>query len=90
MQQAGTHHQALLQFNTSSHGPVEICREKMTVRYAGESRHSNDVGAIQTNAPVPQHCLVYYFEVTVLDRGEHGKIALGFSDKNFKVTRQPG
>lgn len=79
------------EFNTSSHGPgLEICKEKLTLRYVGESRHSNDVGAIQANRPVPQHVLVYYFELTVLDKGEQGKIAIGFSDRTFKVTRQPG
>lgn len=84
-------HQHPTEFNTSSHGPgLEICKEKLTLRYVGESRHSNDVGAIQANRPVPQHVLVYYFELTVLDKGEQGKIAIGFSDRTFKVTRQPG
>jgi hypothetical protein len=81
----------LLEFNTGSHGPgLEICKEKLTLRYVGESRHSNDVGAIQTNKPVPANLLLYYFELTVLDKGELGKIAIGFSDKSFKVNRQPG
>lgn len=92
MLSAGSNHQqALLEFNTNSHGPgLEICKEKLTLRYVGDSRHSNDVGAIQANKPVPARALVYYFELTVLDRGEHGKIAIGFSDKSFKLTRQPG
>lgn len=82
---------ALLGFNTGSHGPgLEVCKEKLTVRYVGEARHSNDVGAIQANRPVPSNVALYYFELTVLDRGEQGKIAIGFTDKNFKITRQPG
>ena len=81
----------LLEFNTSTHGPgLEICKEKLTLRYVGENRHSNDVGAIQTNKPVPPNLLLYYFELTVLDKGELGKIAIGFSDKTFKPNRQPG
>ncbi len=47
-------------------------------------------GAIQANHPVPVNCTVYYFELTVLDGGISGKIAIGFADKNFKLTRQPG
>jgi hypothetical protein len=79
------------EFNTSTHGPgLEICKEKLTLRYVGDGRHSNDVGAVQANRPVPTSVLIYYFEVTVLDRGEQGKIGIGFSDKSFKVTRQPG
>jgi len=80
-----------LEFNTGNHGPgLEICKDKLTLRYVGEARHTNDVGSIQANRPAPPHALLYYFELTVLDKGESGKIAIGFSDKNFKVTRQPG
>ncbi len=47
-------------------------------------------GAIQANHPIPPNCTIYYYEVTVLDQGLSGKIAIGFSDPNFKLTRQPG
>jgi hypothetical protein len=60
------------------------------LRYVGDGRHANDVGSIQANQPVPCALLVYYFELTVLDVGEAGRIGLGFSDKHFKLTRQPG
>lgn len=77
--------------NTSNHGHgLEISKDKLTVRYVGEGRHDNDVGAIQANRPVPVKQLVYYYEVTVLDQGEYSRISVGFSDKNFKLTRQPG
>lgn len=33
---------------------------------------------------------MYYYELTVLDQGLYGKIAIGFADKSFKLTRQPG
>lgn len=47
-------------------------------------------GAIQANHPVPAHADIYYYEVLVLDGGLSGKIAVGFADKSFKLTRQPG
>lgn len=47
-------------------------------------------GAIQANHPVSVNCTVFYYELTVLDGGISGKIAIGFADKNFKLTRQPG
>eukprot|EP00878_Enallax_costatus_P006903 GHUV01007233.1.p1 GENE.GHUV01007233.1~~GHUV01007233.1.p1 ORF type:complete len:241 (+),score=55.60 GHUV01007233.1:288-1010(+) len=79
------------EFNTSNHGPsLEIGKDKLSIRYVGEGRHGNDVGGIQANRPVPTQQLIYYFELTVLDQGEAGRIGLGFSDKSFKVTRQPG
>jgi hypothetical protein len=33
---------------------------------------------------------VYYYELVVVDQGIYGKIAIGFADKSFKLTRQPG
>eukprot|EP00877_Chromochloris_zofingiensis_P000059 jgi/Chrzof1/10053/Cz04g25140.t1 len=79
------------ELNTSNHGPsLEIGKDKLTVRYTGDGRHPNDVGAIQANLPLPTNQLVYYFEMTVLNHGEHGRIALGFTEKSFKLTRQPG
>ncbi len=60
------------------------------MRYTGEGRHNNDVGAIQSNRPIPTQQMLYYFEVTVLDQGDLSRMAIGFTDKNFKLTRQPG
>eukprot|EP00879_Flechtneria_rotunda_P010946 GHRR01011438.1.p1 GENE.GHRR01011438.1~~GHRR01011438.1.p1 ORF type:complete len:110 (+),score=15.22 GHRR01011438.1:182-511(+) len=79
------------ELNTGNHGPgLEIGKDKLSIRYVGEGRHGNDVGSIQASKPVPTQQLLYYFEVTVVSQGELGRIGLGFTDKNFKVTRQPG
>jgi hypothetical protein len=77
--------------NTSNHGHnLDISSDKLVVRYTGDARHSNDVGAIQAATPVPTDCLVFYFEVHVACAGEQGRIGVGFADKHFKMTRQPG
>lgn len=81
--------------------PTELCtnsvghaivveRDRLTVRYTGDGRHTSDVGAVQANRPVPKRRLIYYFEVTVLDEGMRAKVAVGFADKTFKLNRQPG
>ena len=33
---------------------------------------------------------MYYYEVTVLDAGDRGVIAVGFADFHFRLSRQPG
>lgn len=78
-------------FNTTNYGPgLEISKDKLSIRYVGDARNHNDVGSIQANRSVPSHQLLYYFELTVLDQGEAGRIGIGFSDRSFKFTRQPG
>ncbi|GFR46622.1 hypothetical protein Agub_g8226, partial [Astrephomene gubernaculifera] len=76
------------ELNTARQGPGLELKDKITVEYIGDPRR--DVGAIQANHPVPSNCTVYYYEFTILDQGLYGKIAIGFADKNFKLTRQPG
>jgi hypothetical protein len=44
----------------------------------------------QSDRPVPSKQLLFYFEATVLDQGELGKIGVGFTPKDVKLTRQPG
>ena len=79
------------EFNTSTQGHgLEVSKDKLMCTYVGDARHSNDVGSLQSNRPVPCHRLVYYFELFVVDQGEMSNIAIGFSDKRFKLTRQPG
>jgi hypothetical protein len=78
-------------FNTAQHGPgLEVGKDKLSLRYVGDGRHDNDVGSIQGNRAVPTEQLLYYFELTVVDQGELGRIAIGFTEKGFKLTRQPG
>lgn len=67
-----------------------VSTDKLTVRYTGEGLHGNDVGAIQANRPAPCRRLLYYFEMTVKDRGHKGCTTIGFTDEYFKNSRQPG
>ena len=79
------------ELNAGSQGyGLEVQRDKLTFTYKAEARHSSDVGAIQADRPAPLNALLYYFELTVLERGDQGRIAIGFTDRNFKLTKQPG
>lgn len=67
-----------------------VSTDKLTARYTGDGRHGHDVGAIQSNRPAPCRRLIYYFEMTVKDRGQKGYTTIGFTDEHFKNSRQPG
>ena len=54
------------ELNTIDHPRfLAVSKDKLTVRYVGRGNHSQDVGAVRTEWPCPQRCLVYYFEVRV-------------------------
>jgi len=79
------------QLNTLNYGNfLVVSNDKLRVRYTGIGQHNHDVGAIQSDLPAPSNRSVYYYEVEVKDAGNHGKIAVGFADKTFKLSRQPG
>ena len=65
-------------------------KDKLEVRYVGKGNHSHDVGAIRADRPCPQRRVLYYFEVTVLDAGLRGSIAVGLADSTLQLCRQPG
>ena len=79
------------ELNTTDHPRfLAVSKDKLTVRYVGRGNHSQDVGAVRTDWPCPQRCLLYYFEVTVEDSGTRGSIAVGMADAAFHLNRQPG
>lgn len=69
---------------------LEISKDKLKVKYIGAASHTNDVGAVQGNRPVPRKRLVYYFEIYLIETGDRNDVNLGFSDKNFKPGRHVG
>ena len=81
------------EINTVDHprlSSLSISQDKLTVKYVGRGNHSQDVGAVRTDWPCPPRCLLYYFEVAIVDSGARGAIAVGFADGHFKLNRQPG
>ena len=69
---------------------MQVDKDKLTARYTGQGAHSNDVGALQGDHPVPRRRRVYYYEIHVNEAGERGLIGIGFADKGFKMSKQPG
>eukprot|EP01018_Ginkgo_biloba_P024573 Gb_37593 [translate_table: standard] len=77
--------------NTTNGCPfLVISIDKLSARYIGEGHHDHNVGAIQGNCPAPVRRLLYYFEIYVKDKGQHGYVSIGFTDEHFKMSRQPG
>ncbi|KAH9331513.1 hypothetical protein KI387_003621, partial [Taxus chinensis] len=77
--------------NTNPSSPVlVISPDKLSAQYSGDSRHGHDVGAAQADCSIPVKRLLYYFEITVKDRGQRGCVSIGFTDRHFKICRHPG
>ncbi|KAK1276438.1 hypothetical protein QJS04_geneDACA011112 [Acorus gramineus] len=79
-----------LNTKNSSAGFVVVSTDKLSVKYTSCNLHGHDVGSVQANCPAPSRRLVYYFEIEVVNAGQKGQIAIGFTTENFKMMRQPG
>eukprot|EP00696_Hemimastix_kukwesjijk_P019625 gnl/Hemi2/8952_TR3105_c0_g3_i1.p1 gnl/Hemi2/8952_TR3105_c0_g3~~gnl/Hemi2/8952_TR3105_c0_g3_i1.p1 ORF type:complete len:195 (-),score=56.50 gnl/Hemi2/8952_TR3105_c0_g3_i1:39-623(-) len=69
---------------------LSLYPDKRTARYHGKGNRSNDVGALQAVRPCPSRRRAYYFEMTVLNHGEFGRMSIGLTDVQFDTSRQPG
>nr|XP_010911815.1 ran-binding protein M homolog isoform X1 [Elaeis guineensis]XP_010911816.1 ran-binding protein M homolog isoform X1 [Elaeis guineensis] len=67
-----------------------VSPDKLSVRYVGCGQHGYDVGAVQANCPAPTRRIVYYFEIKVKNAGQHGRIGIGFTPKEYDLRKQPG
>ena len=69
---------------------VRVHKDKLTVTYNGKANHNHDVGAVQSNRAFSSNVLIGYFEMTILNQGERGCMAIGLGNSNFDNKRHPG
>ncbi|SCV71321.1 BQ2448_2909 [Microbotryum intermedium] len=70
---------------------IDLSSDGLTVSFSGSAKYGDrDAAAVRTNRPIPPQAAVYYFEVTILDKGAQGYIGIGFSHRNVSLSRLPG
>ncbi|PVG00698.1 SPRY-domain-containing protein [Serendipita vermifera] len=51
---------------------------------------TREAAAVRAECPIPAACGIYYYEVTVLDKGNKGQISIGFATKDLNLSKLPG
>ncbi|GAA5881478.1 hypothetical protein JCM8547_005208 [Rhodosporidiobolus lusitaniae] len=70
---------------------LELSSDGLSVSFAGSAKYGDrDAAAIRANRPIPPQTGVYYFEVTVVDKGVSGYIGIGLSHRSVPISRLPG
>ncbi|CAG8735289.1 3503_t:CDS:2, partial [Cetraspora pellucida] len=64
--------------------------EKLTVKYNGLGRNWVDAASIRANHPIHPEIGLYYYEMTIIDRGDRGCIGIGLSKPATRLNRMPG
>ena len=80
------------QWNKNDYRAIKLqIKDNIIVSYSGPSDgNEKDAATVRANEPIPRSCGIWYFEVTILDRGNKGYISIGFGNNHFKLTRLPG
>ncbi|XP_073992748.1 ran-binding protein 9-like [Rhodnius prolixus] len=67
-----------------------LSNRNLRVHYKGTGESAQDAGSIRATHSIPCSCGVYYFEVKILDKGQHGFIAVGLSSWKSNTNNLPG
>ncbi|CAG8444157.1 10791_t:CDS:2 [Acaulospora colombiana] len=69
---------------------LEVSDNGLTVFYKGPGLFNAHAASIRANYSMPIEAGLYYFEVDIIDRGQHGYIGIGFGESNVSVNGLPG
>ncbi|KAI9347929.1 hypothetical protein DFJ73DRAFT_835852 [Zopfochytrium polystomum] len=73
-----------------NHNMLNLSDNDRRVKYIGPGNGDEDAAAIRANFPIPTGCGIYYFEVTVMNKGRDGWMGVGVCEKTVPLNRLPG
>eukprot|EP00899_Mesostigma_viride_P028356 jgi/Mesvir1/8705/Mv02638-RA.2 len=62
----------------------------LRVSYTGPGKKDEHAAAVRTIQPIPTSCPLFYYEVTIIDKGCEGFIAIGLCAAGVSMNRLPG
>ncbi|RIB20716.1 concanavalin A-like lectin/glucanase domain-containing protein [Gigaspora rosea] len=57
-------------WNLDDKSYLSVDSSRLRLNYEGLGENNEDVGAIRANHPIPPHCKLFYFEVTIINEGK--------------------
>lgn len=69
---------------------LSLHNSNLSVHYIGPGRTDTDAASVRGNHSIPPQCGIYYFEVTVENKGKDGYIGIGFCGPDVPLHRLPG
>ncbi|GAA5833763.1 hypothetical protein JCM3766R1_000091 [Sporobolomyces carnicolor] len=70
---------------------LELTSDGLQATFQGSAKYGDrDAAAVRADQPVPCESGVYYFEMTVLNKGVSGYIGVGLSHRSVSLSRLPG
>lgn len=63
----------------------------LEVTYVGPGQDEKDASSIRTDIPIPSNAIaLYYFEITVTEKGDTGRVGVGLCLQSTRLEKMPG
>nr|CAB3265425.1 ran-binding protein 10-like [Phallusia mammillata] len=69
---------------------IGLSQDNLKVHYKGQGKTHRDAASIRASASIPVACGIYYFEVTIVNKGRDGYMGIGLSAHGVNLNRLPG
>lgn len=70
---------------------LECSSDGLSVTYSGPGREEKDAASVRADVSIPTSGLgLYYFEITIADHGDTGRIGIGLCARNVRLEKMPG
>lgn len=70
---------------------LECSQDGLSVTYNGPGREEKDAASIRANSAIPSTGIaIFYFEITIDDQGQTGRIGVGLCDRDVNLEKMPG
>ncbi|KAJ3195108.1 hypothetical protein HK101_001085 [Irineochytrium annulatum] len=79
-----------LELDPTPHNFAEVLKDRKTVRYTGNGKHTYDVGVVRTKQPLSPKKFVGYFEIKILSAADTSMISVGLADPSIAPNKHPG
>lgn len=75
--------------NNDKSNHIQITQQNI-LSYVGPGKSENDAASIRTIAPVPPSLGIFYWEMSILNKGRDGHIGIGIGTVHVSLNRLPG
>lgn len=71
-------------------GLLNIGHDRMRIEYVGEGKNDGEAASIRADQPIPAQIGVFYYEMSIKNKGRDGFIGIGISQGSVSLVRLPG
>ena len=69
---------------------ITLSENNLKVHYKGVGKGHKDAAAVRATHPIPNGCLLYYYEIKIISKGRDGYMGIGLAAQGVNMQRLPG